>query len=117
MEPRALPRRQRVDAKPTVAVAQGSQPLNSLHAQLRLQSVDIDRLEAENEEQRAIEKSLRQELGRLKEGHESDTQDLVLVAGKLLALSRFSGAELDLSTKELFRRRGWSSSARRGQQP
>jgi hypothetical protein len=42
---------------------------------------------------------------------------LAHLAGRLLGLSRAAGVELDPSTKALFRRRGWSSSARRGQQP
>jgi hypothetical protein len=91
--------------------------VDSLHAQLRLQAVDIDRLEAEAAEQRATAQNLRQELERLQANQETDAQDLVHVAGKLLALSRAAGVELDPKSKELFRRRGWSNSGRRGQQP
>ncbi|APX00531.1 hypothetical protein BWQ92_01270 [Arthrobacter sp. QXT-31] len=89
----------------------------SLHAQLRLQAVDIEGLEAEAAEQRATAQDLRRELGRLQAIQKTDAQDLVHVAGKLLALSRAAGIELDPKSKELFRRRGWSSTAQRGQQP
>lgn len=99
------------------AHARSGRFIDSLRAQLRLQSVDIERLEAENAEQRAIVKSLRHELARLQATQESDTRDLVHLAGKLLALSRATGVDLDHGSKELFRRRGWSSSGRRGQQP
>ena len=91
--------------------------MDSFQARLRLQAVDIERLEAEVAEQRATTQNLRLELDRLQANRKTDAQDLVQLAGKLLALSRAAGVELDLSTKELFRRRGWSSSARRGQQP
>lgn len=79
--------------------------------------MDIDRLEAEAAEQRATTQNLRLQLERLQDNQETDAQDLVHLAGKLLALSRAAGVELDPKSKELFRRRGWSSSARRGQQP
>jgi uncharacterized coiled-coil protein SlyX len=91
--------------------------LDSLRAQLRLQSVEVDRLEAESAEQHATVKKLRVDLARLETAQTCDAQDLVHLAGRLLALSRAAGVELDPNTKELFRRRGWSRSARQGQQP
>jgi hypothetical protein len=66
--------------------------------------------------QAAVNK-LRVDLARLQTTQTCDAQDLVHLAGRLLAVSRATGVELDPSTKELFRRRGWSNSARRGQQP
>lgn len=77
----------------------------------------MDRLEAEAAEHRATTQNLRLQLERLQDNQKTDTQDLVQLAGKLLALCRATGLELDPKSKELFRRRGWSSTARRGQQP
>jgi hypothetical protein len=104
------------DATPAGVRARNSRLLDSLRAQLRLQSADIDDLTAENAEQHATVNKLRVELARLQTAQTCDAQDLVQLAGRLLALSRAAGVELDTSTKELFRRRGWSNS-RRGQQP
>jgi uncharacterized coiled-coil protein SlyX len=105
------------DATLAAVRARNSRLLDSLRAQLRLQSANIDDLKAENAEQHATVKKLRVDLARLQTTQTCDAQDLVHLAGRLLALSRAAGVELDPSTKELFRRRGWSSSARRGQQP
>jgi hypothetical protein len=113
--PRA--RRAGTDAALAAVRARNSRLLESLHAQLRLQSVDIEGLKAENEEQQATVNKLRVDLARLQTTQRCDTQDLVHLGGRLLALSRAAGVELDPSTKELFRGRGWSSSAPREQQP
>ena len=78
--------------------------------------MNIDDLKAENAEQHAAVKTLRVELERLQTARTCNVQDLVHLAGRLLALSRATGVELDPSTKELFRRRGWSNT-RQGQQP
>jgi hypothetical protein len=97
--------------------ARYSRLFDSLRVQLRLQSANIDDLKAGNAEQHATVKQLRVDLARLETAQKRDAQDLVHLAGRLLALTRVAGIELDPSTKELFRRRGWSSSASRGQQP
>jgi uncharacterized coiled-coil protein SlyX len=95
--------------------ARNSRLLDSLRAQLRLQSAKIDDLEAENAEQHATVHKLHVDLARLQTAQKCDGQDLVHLAGRLLGLSRAAGVELDPSTKELFRHRGWNNS-RRGQQ-
>ncbi|MDI3243248.1 hypothetical protein QK292_17065 [Arthrobacter sp. AL08] len=96
----------------SAALAKSGQLLDSLHAQLRSQAVDIDHLEAENAEQLALIKSLRADIDRHETAHKADAQDLVRLAGKLLALSQATGLELDDNTKATFRRRGWTSSNR-----
>lgn len=96
----------------SAAVAKSSQLVDSLCVQLRSQAVDIDHLAAENAEQRALIKSLRADIERHQTTHKSDTQDLVRLAGKLLALSQATGLEIDDTTKAIFRRRGWTSSSR-----
>lgn len=67
---------------------------------------------AENADQRAVIKSLRVDLDRFQTAHNSDAQDLVRLAGRLLALSQTAGVEIDDTTKAIFRRRGWTSSSR-----
>ena len=112
-----LPRARQAGTNATLAAVRArNSPLDSLHAQLRLQAVSIDDLNAANAEQHATVRKLRADLARVQTEEKRDAQDLVHLAGRLLALSRAGGAELDSSTKELFRRRGWSNS-RREQQP
>ncbi|MDP9694437.1 UNVERIFIED_ORG: glucose/arabinose dehydrogenase [Arthrobacter globiformis] len=89
--------------------------MDSLRSQLRQQSANIDDLRAENIERHVTVKQLRVDLTRLQTAQKRDAQDLVNLAGRLLALSRAAGVELDPSTKELFRRRGWSNSHREQQ--
>ncbi|MEC5181248.1 putative coiled-coil protein SlyX [Arthrobacter sp. CG_A4] len=96
----------------SAALATSSQLLDSLHAQLRSQAVDIDHLAAENADQRALIKNLRTDIASLQATHKSDAQDLARLAGKLLALSQATGLQIDDTTKAIFRRRGWSSSNR-----
>lgn len=96
----------------SAALAKSNQLLESLRVQLRTQAVDIDNLAAENADQRAIIKSFRADIDRHHTAHESDSQDLVCLAGKLLALSQATGLEMDDTTKAVFRRRGWTSSSR-----
>lgn len=86
--------------------------MDSLHAKLRSQAVDIDHLAAENADQRAIIKSLRVDLARHQTTRKDDAKDLVRLAGRLLALSQATGLEIDDTTKAVFRRRGWTSSNR-----
>lgn len=96
----------------SAALATSSQLLDSLHARLRSQSVDIDHLAAENADQRALIKNLRADVASLQTAHKSDAQDLVCLAGRLLALSQATCLEIDDTTKVIFRRRGWTSSGR-----
>ena len=74
--------------------------------------MDIDRLEAENAEQRDAIRTLRANLARLQTIQQTDAHDVVHLAGRLLALTRATGVELHSSTKELFRRRGWTAAKR-----
>lgn len=100
--------RHKTEPRLTAAPANSSQLLDSLRTQLRAQSVDIDRLEAENSEQRAAMKDLHTDLDRLQAAQRIDAQDLVHLASRLLALAQTAGVEFDNSTKALFRRRGWT---------
>ncbi len=94
---------------PTSASAESRQHPDFLHTQLRSQAVDIDRLEAENAEQRDVIRTLRTDVIRLRTIQQTDSHDLVHLAGKLLALSNGAGVGLNNSTKALFRRRGWTA--------
>lgn len=85
---------------------------DSLRGQLRSQAEDIDRLEAENTEQRDVIRDLRADLARLQNIQQTDSQDLVHLAGRLLALTQTTGVELHNNTKALFRRRGWTATSR-----
>lgn len=100
------------EARLSAALATSNQRLDSIHAQLRSQAEDIDHLAAENADQRAVIKTLRVDLDRHQTTHKSDSQDLVRLAGRLLALSQATGLEIDDTTKAIFRRRGWTSSSR-----
>lgn len=105
------------DARLSAALARSSRLLDSLRAQLRSQAVDIDHLAAENAEQRALIKSLHADIDRHQTTQRTDAQDLVRLAGRLLALSQAAGLEIDDTTKAVFRRRGWSSSSRQREAP
>jgi uncharacterized coiled-coil protein SlyX len=93
-------------------LASSQQGQDSLRKQLRAQAVDIDRLEAENAEQRGVIRNLRADLARLQTIQQTDAHDLVHLAGRLLAVSHTTGVELHNSTKALFRRRGWTATKR-----
>ena len=101
----------------SAALAKSSQLFESLHAQLRSQAVDIDHLAAENADQRALIKNLRADVASLQTAQSTDAQDLVRLAGRLLALSQATGLEIDDTTKAIFRRRGWTSSSRHREAP
>ncbi|MCM0618048.1 hypothetical protein MOD31_18650 [Paenarthrobacter sp. TYUT067] len=105
-------RQHNAEARFSSALATSSKLLDSLNAQLRSQAADIDHLAAENADQRAMIKGLRADIDRHQTANKSDAQDLVRLAGKLLALSQATGLELDDTTKAVFRRRGWTSSSR-----
>jgi ABC-type transporter Mla subunit MlaD len=96
----------------SAALATSSQFLDSLHSQLRSQAVDIDHLAAENADQRALIKRLRVEVATLQAAQRADVEDLIRLAGRLLALSQATGLEIDDTIKAIFRRRGWTSSNR-----
>ncbi|MEO5318146.1 hypothetical protein PV761_06115 [Arthrobacter sp. CC3] len=51
-------------------------------------------------------------MARLQSIQQTDTRDLVHLAGRLLAVSQATGVELHDSTKALFRRRGWTATKR-----
>jgi hypothetical protein len=85
---------------------------DSLRSQLRSQAEYIDRLEAENAEQRDVIRNLRADLARLQNIQQTDSRDLVRLGGKLLALTQATGVELHSSTKALFGRRGWTTTKR-----
>jgi hypothetical protein len=110
--PTPVARQHDPDARLSAPLTRSSQLLDSLRVQLRSQAVDIDHLAAENTDQRAVIKSLRADLDSHRITHKSDAQDLVRLAGKLLALSQATGLEIDDATKAIFRRRGWTSSNR-----
>lgn len=93
----------------TAALADSYRFLDSLGTQLRSQSGDVEHLEAEIADQRAVIKSLRADVVRLHTAQQTDAQDLFHLGGKLLAFSRAAQMELDNTTKKLFRRRGWTS--------
>lgn len=96
----------------TAALAGSRQRQDSLRNQLRAQAVDIDRLEAENAEQRDVIRNLRADVARLQSIQQTDARDLVHLGGKLLALTQATGVELHNSTKALFRRRSWTATKR-----
>lgn len=100
---------------PTAPGPAGNQALDSVRGQLRSQATDIDRLEAENADQRTTIRSLRADFVRLHTVQQADAKDLLHLAGWLLAHSQATGVDLDNATKALFRRRGWSSASRNPQ--
>ncbi|MET3718937.1 hypothetical protein [Arthrobacter sp. UYEF21] len=92
--------------------------MDSVRSQLRSQATDIDRLSAENADQQTIVKNLRTDVARLKAIQQADAQDLIHIAGRLLAIARATGVDLDTTTKSLFRRRGWTAARNQdGQKP
>lgn len=101
------------DARLTAALASSIEAQDSLRTQLRTQSADIEQLEADVEEQRAVIKKLRLDVARLQSVQQADVHDLLHLAGRLLAVSQATGVELDNPTRSLFRRRGWTAAARR----
>lgn len=102
----------KASVRPAADLASSRQGQDSLRNQLRSQAEDIDRLEAENAEQRDVIRKLRADLARLQTIQQTDSHDLVHLAGRLLAVSHAAGVELHNSTKALFRRRGWTATKR-----
>ena len=100
-------------ARLAVDLATSRQDQDSLRNQLRSQAENIDRLEAENADQRDVIRNLRADVARLQSIQQTDSHDLVHLAGRLLALTQATGVELHDSTQALFRRRGWTATSRK----
>lgn len=109
LEPRATSRGH--DA----AIKQFQQTIDALQTQLRSQSLDLDRVEADNAEQQARVSVLQAELARLKRAQRINVQDLAHVAARLVAITQAKQVPLDTKTIEILRRRGWISSKRRAE--
>jgi chromosome segregation ATPase len=88
-----------------------------LQSQLRSQASDIDRLEAENSEQRLSINLLQSEVARLKRAQITNVQDLAHIAAWLVSLARAKGVALDSATLEILRRRGWNPTKRQAGAP
>ena len=107
LEPRATSRGH--DA----GIQQLQQTIDALQTQLRSQSLDLDRVEADNAEQQARVSVLQTELARLKRAQRINVQDLAHVAARLLAVTQAKQVPLDTKTIDILRRRGWISKKRR----
>jgi hypothetical protein len=84
-----------------------------LQSKLRSQSCEIDRLEAENSEQRQNNDVLQLEVARLKRAQRTNVQDLAHLAAWLVSLANAKGVALDPATLDILNRRGWHPSKRR----
>ncbi|MFB8370346.1 hypothetical protein ACFC25_13385 [Pseudarthrobacter sp. NPDC055928] len=83
-----------------------------LQSKLRSQSCEIDRLEAENSEQRQSNNVLQLEVARLKRAQRTNVQDLAHLAAWLVSLANAKGVALDPATLDILNRRGWHPSKR-----
>lgn len=83
-----------------------------LQSKLRSQASEIDRLNAENSEQRARNNLLQSEVARLKRAQRINVQDLAHISAWLVSLAEAKGVALDRATLEIFGRRGWDPSRR-----
>ena len=83
-----------------------------LRSKLRSQSCEIDRLEAENSEQRQNNHVLQLEVARLKRAQRTNVQDLAHLAAWLVSLANAKGVALDPATLDILNRRGWHPSKR-----
>lgn len=88
-----------------------------LQSKLRSQATEIDRLEAENSEQRLSNNGLRLEVARLKRAQITNVQDLAHIAAWLVSLANAKGVALDPATLEIIRRRGWNPAKRQAGAP
>lgn len=88
-----------------------------LQSKLRAQAGEIDRLEAENSEQRVTNNVLQSEVARLKRAQKTNVQDLAHIAAWLVSLAQAKGVALDQATLEIFRRRGWQPTKRQAGAP
>ncbi|MUU69904.1 hypothetical protein GK109_01400 [Pseudarthrobacter sp. GA104] len=83
-----------------------------LQSRLRSQCCEIDRLEAENSEQRRSNNVLQLEVARLKRAQRTNVQDLAHLAAWLVSLANAKGVALDPATLDILNRRGWHPSKR-----
>ncbi|MEE2523832.1 hypothetical protein V1639_14660 [Pseudarthrobacter sp. J75] len=83
-----------------------------LQSKLRSQSYEIDRLEAENSEQRQSNNVLQLEVARLKRAQRTNVQDLAHLAAWLVSLANAKDVALDPATLDILNRRGWHPSKR-----
>lgn len=97
------------------AIKQFQQSIDALHTQLRSQSLDLDRLEADNADQQSRIGVLQGEFARLKRAQRTNVQDLAHVAARLVAVTQAKQVPLDTKTIEILRRRGWISNKRRAE--
>lgn len=88
-----------------------------LQSKLRAQAAEIDRLEADNSEQRLSNNLLQSEVARLKRAQRTNIQDLAHIAAWLVSLAQAKGIALDPPTLEILRRRGWSPTNRQAGAP
>jgi hypothetical protein len=88
-----------------------------LQSKLRSQACEIDRLEAENSEQRVANNLLQSEVSRLKRAQRTNVQDLAHIAAWLVSLAHAKGVPLDPATLEILRRRGWTPTKRQAGAP
>jgi uncharacterized protein YutE (UPF0331/DUF86 family) len=77
--------------------------------------LDLDRIEADNAEQRERMSILQSELARLKRAQRTNVQDLAHVAARLVAVAQARQVPLDTKTLEILRRRGWINQKRRAE--
>lgn len=88
-----------------------------LQSKLRSQAAQIDRLEAENAEQRLSNNQLQLEVARLKRAQITNVQDLAQIAAWLVSIANAKGVALDPATLAILRRRGWNPANRRAGAP
>lgn len=88
-----------------------------LQSKLRSQACEIDRLEAENSEQRVNNNLLQSEVARLKRAQRINVQDLAHIAAWLVSLAHAKGVALDPATLEILSRRGWNPTKRQAGAP
>lgn len=88
-----------------------------LQSKLRSQACEIDRLEAENSEQRLGNNLLQSEVARLKRAQRTNVQELAHIAAWLVALAQAKGVALDQATLAILNRRGWNPAKRQAGAP
>jgi predicted RNase H-like nuclease (RuvC/YqgF family) len=88
-----------------------------LQSKLRSQACEIDRLEAENSEQRVNINLLQAEVARLKRAQRVNVQDLAHISAWLVSLAQAKGVALDQKSLEILRSRGWQPTKRQAGAP
>ena len=88
-----------------------------LQSKLRSQACEIDRLEADNSEQRVSNNLLQSEVSRLKRAQRTNVQDLAHIAAWLVSVAHAKGVALDSATLEILNRRGWNPTKRQAGAP